>query len=160
MSITETEVTRIPTLERVVKDLFAEITADAAIPVITDRPQMQGDLIVLPLHMAHTASFGVLRPVGEDGEVLIPEGRGGHVHRLVAANPGDVLYGPEMTGRQRGNIGVAYITGTAYVLHHDGSFVKGDHGALALGPGYFCFRRQRETVPGMGLGIRWRMVAD
>ena len=116
------------------------------------------DRIILPLHEAGPVSFNKPRPVGPGGQVLIPEGRGGHQHRLMPGTPGTVLYGRENASRNRGNIGIAYVTDVAYVLHHDGSPVEGDHAAVALAPGWYCFRQQREAAGDRS--SRWGAVAD
>jgi hypothetical protein len=142
-----------------IQELFAKVTAGAGIPVLSGI-QAQGDLIILPLHEAGPVSFNQPKPVGPEGQVLIPEGRGGHQHRLVPGVTGTVLYGRENSSRQRGNIGVAYLTDVAYVLHHDGTPVQGDHAAVALAPGWYCFRQQRVHAGNQQGEQRWRAVAD
>lgn len=137
--------------------LFREITAVVDVPV-TDGIQVQGDVCVIPLHEAGAVSFGVPKVVPAEGLVVVPAGRGGHEHRLLAGEAGTLRYAPQMTNRDRGNVGAFWCTKPAFLLHHDGAVAEGDHAMLGIAPGWYVIRQQRERAADGG--SRFRRVCD
>ena len=111
------------------------IDLDAAdIPIITDLPQAQGDVMFIPT-----------RPSAKPGQPVPPEGvpvvrgeNGGNTHLLLAAGPG-VTWAP-ISGSLL-DLGVITVPAgaVAYMQHPE-------HAGLALGIGAWICRRQREQA--------------
>lgn len=120
------------------------------IPVISGRPQAQGDLAVIPHR--HARATTLLPPAGE----VIVVGRGGHAHALATDSLG-VCWDFDGSGGQI--LGVLTVPAEAVVfLFHSpvsGPRRLAEHAPLAIGPGRYEIRRQREESPAGG-----RLVAD
>lgn len=145
-------------LKALAQEMFAEVTAGAAIPVNAGL-QAQGDVFIIPLEMAKSASFGVLKPIGKDGQVVVPQGIGGHEHRLFAGADSEVLYAQQMSDRARGNIAVIRVKGEAFLLHHGEGFSLGEHQAIGIADGWYALRQQRERAAASFINA-WQRVAD
>lgn len=124
--------------DSVLDRLAVEVTT----PVLTG-DQAQGDLIIL-------AVDGEVRPAVEQipiAGVPLVRGQGGHVHLLL----GRVLWAPGREGAQ--TLGTVTVPAgeVGYVAHGDGSPASAlsrdaDHALLAVGPGTYVVRRQREQA--------------
>lgn len=115
---------------------------------VTDEPQAQGDLLVIPWP-TDTAPQERAKAVASAKAVVTPEavvrGQGGNVHTLVDPDGIGVLWAP-MSGQTVGTVVVP--DGGRACLDH------AEHGRLAIGPGVFVIRRQREQADEI------RMVTD
>ncbi len=113
----------------------AHLEAQAAIPVVTGRPQVQGDVLVLPTQ----AGIKPGRPVPPDGIAVVRGESGGNTHLLVADGP--VMWAPIVGDPDSLDLGVVTVPegATAYLLHPE-------HGANAIGTGAYILRRQREQA--------------
>jgi hypothetical protein len=118
--------------------VLEHLEADAEVPVL-DGLQAQGDLIIVPVPCADTATLGhgVLAPVPPEGVPVIEGVNGGHEHRLFASVPGTATF-RSWPGRGQ-VIGVLECTEPAYLLHPE-------HGATGIAPGTYELRRQREQA--------------
>jgi hypothetical protein len=119
------------------------------VEVITDRPQAQGDLIVLPWPVdvatqQRTQDVSLATPIGPSG-ALVLSGVGGHEHRLVPST-GVSWYAYPNAGQTLGVLAVQ--VGAVATLRHV------EHGDSAIGAGVYVIRRQREQADEI------RLVAD
>jgi hypothetical protein len=114
----------------------------ATIPV-SDGLQRQGDIIVVP---AHIAEVGPTRAgkVGPQGHPVVRGEAGGNTHLLLA--DGDVYYSETVYGQVLGVLTVA-DGATAWLAHPE-------HGYAGIAPGTYQLRRQREQADEI------RLVAD
>lgn len=153
------------------QETFAAITAGQQLLPWADRPQAQGDLLVLPW----PANTDPLRRLGALASAahLPPEGVhfANGSHQLQSLDP-EVRWAPELSG-SRLTLGTLVVSdGCLALLGH------GTHEDLHIGPGVYLIRRQREaTTPepqpqpaqapdrrgparrGL-LGLLWDVVAD
>ena len=128
-------------------EIPAHLVADAEVPVISDRPQAQGDLMIIP--MAHGNVAG-LEPVPAEGIAVVRGEGSGNTHWLDngLSNTEPVMWkfdtspGPVLGVLQVGEGGTATLT------HTD------EHGVNAIGPGQYVIRRQVEQADEL------RIVAD
>lgn len=113
---------------------------DAEIPVISGRPQRQGDIIALPTTRAATT------PLTRAGVAVVRGENGGNTH-AVHADTGTSLFDLDTTGGQR--LGLLTVSpDSTVILSHP------EHGFMAFGPGNYVFNRQREQADQI------RIVAD
>jgi hypothetical protein len=113
----------------------------ATIPV-SDGLQRQGDIIVVPAHIAEVRPVQSPR-VGPQGHPVVRGEAGGHTHLLLA--DGDVYYSQAVDGQVLGVLTVA--DGAAWLAHPE-------HGYAGIAPGTYELRRQREQADEI------RLVAD
>lgn len=115
---------------------------------VSDVPQAQGDLLVIPWP-ATTASRQRAAEVSAATTVLSPEavvrGQGGNVHTLVDPDGCGVRWHPT-DGQTVGTV-IVPEGGRACLDHLE-------HGRIAIGAGVFVIRRQREQADEI------RMVTD
>lgn len=118
------------------------LVAEAEIPVLTGL-QVQGDVAIVPRHKGRTANP---TEVPAHGIPVVRGESGGNTHLLVADGP--VCWSPmqQRAGQALGTVDVP-AGSTAYLLHPE-------HGANAMGPGFYELRRQREQADEI------RLVAD
>lgn len=118
------------------------LVADAEIPVLTGL-QVQGDVAIVPRRKGRTANP---TEIPSQGIAVVRGEAGGNTHLLVAA--GRVVWSPmqQQAGQALGTVDVPKGA-TAYLLHPE-------HGANAMGPGFYELRRQREQADEI------RLVAD
>lgn len=102
---------------------------DFEIPVISGRPQAQGDLIVVPTRAGKSAR--AMGQIPADGIPLL-RGRGGHTHLLVGAG----MWTPG-TGMELGTLTVP-DGAEAFLIHEE-------HGAAGIGAGTYRVGRQQEA---------------
>ena len=122
-------------------DIPAHLEAQAEVPLISDKAQRQGDVMVIPSRPGKIAG---MKPVPAEG-VPVVRGDGGNTHLLVSEGP--VSWAPVKTvGAIQGTV-VVEEGGSAYLIHPE-------HGATAFGPGQYTIRRQREQAEEI------RLVAD
>ncbi|MFL6073868.1 MAG: hypothetical protein ACJ73S_10785 [Mycobacteriales bacterium] len=144
-----------PTLEQLIArhgtDVLEHLDRQIDIPV-TDRPQIQGDVSVLPVSTA-AAARTLVPPDG----VAVVRGAGGNTHSLHG--DGRIWYDPAPgDGRDgRGNpasLALGTLTvpagSTAWLAHPE-------HGYLGIAPGTYRIGRQREHDPRVRNA---RVVAD
>jgi hypothetical protein len=120
------------------------LEAEAEVPVLT-RPQAQGDLLIVPVHLAY--GDGETAPVYPDGKpvpmggVQVVHGEAtGNTHWLHAGfNSPGVAWHRADEGLV---IGVLTIPAgqTAMLIHTD------EHGANGIGPGVYEIRQKRELA--------------
>jgi hypothetical protein len=113
-------------------DVLDHLDRDLEVPVLSGL-QCQGDLAVISIPAAARTSAAVTVPVS--GIAVIPAVGGGHEHRLLAGVPGTAWWTPAGTGGQ--DLGVLEAAEAAYLAHPE-------HGYLAMAPGTYVLRRQRE----------------
>jgi len=116
--------------------VLAHLDVQATIPTATG-PVAQGDVLLLPVPPAPAGE-----PVPAGGVVLVA---GEHAHTLVAPD-GHATWRVEDVGQTVGWVGVS---GADVLVMH------AEHGAVALAPGCWQVRRQRESD-----GMRSRLVMD
>lgn len=128
---------------------LAELDFDLDPTPVTDVPQAQGDLMVIPWPVS-TAPAARAAAVAAATTVVAPEavvrGQGGNTHTLVDPDGCGVMWAPTQ-GQTVGTI-VVPAGGRACLDH-------AEHGRLAIGPGVFVIRRQREQTD-----EETRMVTD
>lgn len=117
---------------------------------VTDQAQAQGDLIVAPWP-ANVAPAQRARDAAQAKPVVKPEivvrGNGGNEHTLVDPGNAGVAWFAYPEGSQ--TVGVVVVPeGAVACMDHR------EHGRLAIGPGVFVIRRQREQADAT------RLVAD
>jgi hypothetical protein len=133
----------VPTLEQLIArhgtDVLEHLDRQVDIPV-TDRPQIQGDVSVLPMPTAARART----PVPPDGVAVIHGANGGNTHSLHG--DGRIWYDPAPADG-RGNpasLALGTLTvpagSTAWLAHPE-------HGYLGIAPGTYRIGRQREHDP-------------
>lgn len=115
---------------------------DLEIPVIAKLPQRQGDVFVLPVTTRHDGD-----PIGTKGVTVVrAESNAANTHNLH----GDGTW--KWSRDADTNLVQGWLTvsdgGVAYLIHTE------EHPALAIGPGTYEIRRQREYAG------EWRRVAD
>lgn len=114
-------------------DVLDHLDRDLTVPVL-DGLQFQGDLAVIPEPGDNVTGT----PVPAQGIAVIEAAAGGHEHRLLASAPGTARF-VSLAGDQRQDIGHLNCTETAYLAHPE-------HGYLAIAPGSYVLRRQREQA--------------
>jgi hypothetical protein len=126
-------------------ELLDHLDRQVTIPVITGRPQAQGDLIVLYRPDTPTSGTRHGQTVPPAGIPVVRGENGGHTHLLVA--DGAVAWAPARAGEQE----LGYVTvppgSTAYLIHPE-------HGGNGIGVGTYLITRQREQADEI------RLVAD
>ena len=105
------------------------VTTDLDIPVLPGA-QRQGDILVLPTEQRTPAKP---EPIPPSGIVVVRGEATDHTHTLLGEGTWTPLPGPA-------DLGIADITGTAYLIHPE-------HAALGIGAGRYVLRRQREHTP-------------
>lgn len=128
-------------IDEAVVQLSPELDESISPTVVTDAPQAQGDLIILPWPadlspQRRAADIAVAKPVGVDG-VSVVRGQGGNVHLLVDPDRAGVLWAPYPDGAQSVGVVVVPDGAVAYLDH-------AEHGRNAIGGGVYVVRRQRE----------------
>jgi len=122
-------------------EIPAHLEAQAEVPLISGKPQRQGDVMVIPSRKGKVEG---LVPVPPEG-VAVVRGDGGNTHLLVAEGP--VFWAPAKgAGAIQGTV-VVEDGGSAYLIHQE-------HGATGIGEGQATIRRQREQHDEI------RLVAD
>jgi hypothetical protein len=128
----------VPTLEQLIArhgtDVLEHLDRQVDIPV-TDRPQIQGDVSVLPMPTAARART----PVPPDGVAVIHGANGGNTHSLHG--DGRIWYDPS-TDEDGLTLGILTVPAesTAWLAHPE-------HGYLGIAPGTYRIGRQREHDP-------------
>jgi len=120
------------------------LEAEAAVPVLTG-PQAQGDLIVVPLHLAYETgeqppAWPDGKPVPLDGVQVVHGEATGNTHWLHAG-----FNSPGVAWHRAGDglvVGVVTVPAgqTAVLVHTD------EHGANAIGAGRYEIRQKRELA--------------
>jgi hypothetical protein len=129
----------VPTLEQLIArhgtDVLEHLDRQVDIPV-TDQPQIQGDVSVLPVSTAARART----PVPPEG-VPVVRGNGGNTHSLHG--DGRIWYDPAPDDAG-GGLALGTLTvpagSTAWLAHPE-------HGYLGIAPGTYRIGRQREHDP-------------
>lgn len=126
-------------------DVLEHLDRQAEIPVVTGKPQRQGDVSFWPRPKAEAATD----VVPAEGAVVVRGESGGNTHLLLPGFDGPVFYTPAEPRRGSLRIGVLTVPegATAYLAHPE-------HGYQAFGPGTYEVRRQREQADEI------RLVAD
>lgn len=135
------------TLDRIMTPHSVEIPdhleAQAEIPLVSDRPQRQGDVYVVPQRPGIVDA----KPVPAEGVPVVRGEAGGNTHLLVGE--GNVLW------LSRTVAGDPAVQGTLVVGEDSSAYlIHPEHGATGMGPGQFIIRRQREQADEI------RLVAD
>lgn len=129
---------------------LADLDFDLSPAPVTDAPQAQGDLIVIPWPN-DVAAARRAEDVAAAKPVVRPEivvrGNGGNEHTLVDPGNAGVTWHAYRDGSQTVGVVVVPDGATACMDHRE-------HGRLAIGPGVFVIRRQREQADEI------RLVAD
>lgn len=122
-------------------DVDAHLDRDEIIPVL-DGLQIQGDVAIIPTRKSKKP--GELVP--RDGVPVVRGENGGHTHLLLGEG---IVWAPVEARRGELALGVVDVPdgAVAYVAHPE-------HGYLAMGPGSYTVRRQREQADEI------RLVAD
>jgi hypothetical protein len=135
--------------------VLGHLERELTIPV-TDRPQAQGDLIVIPsdyLSDVTIAPTAYWRDVPATGIDVLRAAAGGNPHTLVA-DPGTCRWTTGIHDRTGLTLGALTTTAVAYLVHPE-------HGASGIAPGSYMIRRQRERT---GSSIRpdrsYQFIAD
>jgi hypothetical protein len=121
-------------------DVLEHLDRQITVPV-TDAPQIQGDVSILPVtHAAATT------PVGPDGVAVVHGENGGNTHSLHREGP---IFYDQSTTSDGMTLGVLTVPAgsTAWMAHPE-------HGFMGIAPGTYRIGRQREQA------IRTRLVAD
>ncbi|WP_040778037.1 hypothetical protein [Nocardia pneumoniae] len=119
------------------------------IPVI-DGMHAQGDLIVIPAHLADSVTprpDAMWRRVPPGGIEVLRGAAGGNPHTLVA-EPGSCRWTTQVSDPTGLTLGMFTTDTVAYLMHPE-------HGATGSAPGAYVIRRQRENN-----NFRTRLVAD
>jgi len=104
----------------------------------------QGDVLLIPIDRSPTES----EVIRTGTRLVIAEGEAtGHAHAVLADEA-------ELIESADGVLYLRVVSDDGAVLVHD------EHDALALAPGHYEVRRQREYAPEPGSGERFRRVAD
>lgn len=124
-------------------DVLDYLDRDALVPVLTGL-QCQGDVAVVP-HRPGKYSYKAV-PVPTAGVPVVRGESGGNTHLLLAEGPVNWTATPNVTDL---TIGIVEVPdgSIAYMAHPE-------HGYLAMGPGNYTIRRQREQADEL------RIVAD
>lgn len=124
-------------------DVLDYLDREALVPVLTGL-QCQGDVAVIPQRPGKSAHKTV--PVPAVGVPVVRGESGGNTHLLLAEGPVNWTSTPGFSDL---TIGIVHVPdgAVAYLAHPE-------HGYLAMGPGNYTLRRQREQADEL------RMVAD
>lgn len=137
-------------------EVLDHLELEMTIP-ITDGIQAQGDLIVIPHALVHSAvtegPFARWREIPTAGLELLRSGAGGNPHSLVA-DPGSCRWTTNVRDTTNLALGLLDTHVVAYLIHPE-------HGASAIAPGRYIIRRQRErgTAPATGRSLN-HLIAD
>lgn len=108
------------------------LAREIEIPVISGRPQRQGDVIAVPTARTTT------KPLDKAGVAVVRGENGGNTH-AIHADRGESFFAPNLgSGQTLGWLTVA--TESTAILSHP------EHGFMAFGPGSYELRRQREQA--------------
>ena len=114
-----------------------ELLADVIVPVISDAPQRQGDVLIIPRGPLSKAERADCELVGRTGIAVVRGEATGNTHMLDAE--GNVWF-----ARREGGVRLAVVEvepgATAYLIHTD------EHGANAFGPGTYILHGKREQA--------------
>lgn len=114
-----------------------ELLADIVVPVISDRPQRQGDVAIVPRGPLSTAERADCELVPRTGIAVVHGEATGNTHMLDAD-------GPVWFARREGGVRLGVVEvgegATAYLIHTD------EHGANAFGPGTYVLHGKREQA--------------
>jgi hypothetical protein len=124
-------------------DVLDYLDREALVPVLTGL-QCQGDVAVIPHRPGRSAYKAV--PVPAAGVPVVRGESGGNTHLLLAEGPVNWTATPNVTDLSIGVVDVPDGS-VAYLAHPE-------HGYLAMAPGAYILRRQREQADEL------RMVAD
>lgn len=148
-------------------EVFDYLERSIAIPV-TDQPQAQGDLLVIPAALLRDevtvpklpqtsativagGRFALTAHVGPSGVEVLRSTDGGNPHTLVA-DPETCTWTTGVRDSRRLALGIVETTAVAYLIHPE-------HGATGIAPGRYVIRRQRELgFTGFGSGFDERSV--
>lgn len=119
-------------------DVLDHLDRDQLVPVHTGL-QFQGDVAVIPTHLAGMRSNDAASPVPRAGVAVVRGENGGNTHLLLAEGP--VFFdGRDPSVR---DLGLGTLTvregGTAWLAHPE-------HGYMGVGCGTYTLRRQREQA--------------
>jgi hypothetical protein len=129
----------VPTLEQLIArhgaDVLEHLDRQVDIPV-TDQPQIQGDVSVLPMSTAARART----PVPPEGVAVIRGVSGGNTHSLHG--DGRIFFDPTSGDDESLALGTLTVPegSTAWLAHPE-------HGYLGIAPGTYRIGRQREHEP-------------
>jgi hypothetical protein len=123
-------------------EIPAHLEAQAEVPLISGKPQRQGDVMVIPHRKGEVEG---LKPIPPEGVPVARGEAGGNTHLLVG--DGAVSWAPRTS--DAAVMGVVQVEegSAAYLIHPE-------HGATGIGPGQHTIRRQREQADEI------RLVAD
>jgi len=118
------------------------LAREMEIPVISGRPQRQGDVLFMPAPEQRKATT----PLTAAGYPVVRGENGGNTHALHA-DKGTAFYEPSTRGGLRLGVLTVADESTAILSHPE-------HGFMAFGPGTYVVNRQREQADEI------RMVQD
>lgn len=124
-------------------DVLDYLDRESLVPVLTGL-QCQGDVAVIPCRPGKSAYTAI--PVPTAGVPVVRGESGGNTHLLLAEGPVYWTATPNVTDLTIGIVDVPDGS-IAYMAHPE-------HGYLAMGPGIYTLRRQREQADEL------RVVAD
>jgi hypothetical protein len=120
-------------------DVLDHLDRQVSIPV-TDRPQIQGDVAILPV-----TRVAATTPVSPAGVAVVRGENGGNTHSLHGDGP--VFYDAFTGGGMTLGILTIPAGSTAWMAHPE-------HGYMGIAPGNYSIGRQREQADAI------RIVAD
>ena len=120
-------------------DVLEHLDRQATIPV-TDAPQIQGDVSILPV-----TRVAATTPVGPAGVAVVRGENGGNTHSLHGDGP--ILFDAFTGGGMILGILTVPAGSTAWLAHPE-------HGYMGIAPGTYSIGRQREQADEI------RMAAD
>lgn len=124
-------------------DVLDYLDREALVPVLAGL-QVQGDVAVVPQRAGHSSSTA--KAVPAEGVAVVRGESAGNTHLLLSEGPCTWTAKPASTDLTIGVLDVPEGS-TAYLAHPE-------HGYLAMAPGSYLIRRQREQADEL------RMVAD
>lgn len=126
-------------LDRAGVDVLGVLDAEVDVPVITGRPQAQGDVYVRPSPARKPATT----PIPAAGVTVVrAETSGGNTHSLHSWDGPTCLWDERRPGDESLVLGTLTVPegATAYLVHTE------EHGANAFGPGTYELRGQQEQA--------------
>lgn len=119
-----------------------DLIADIEVPIISDAPQRQGDVLVWPRPKLGNAERDQMTVVPAEGVPVVVGEATGNTH-LLHPEPGtECLWAPSRDSRDNLTLGVLHVPtgGVAWLIHTD------EHGANGIGPGTYTLKGKREQA--------------